>query len=292
MATYQQISRKTIDFRLELSRENPFLLGDIAQIEGILINLLSNADQAIEKSGCIQIKTEMITVDSDVSAQHPWEFPAGKYLCIKVSDDGCGMPPETQSRIFEPFFTTKQVGEGTGLCLANVFGIVKNHEGHILCDSVEGFGTCFSLYFPKVDEVEQPEEIPDSVNVIGEGTILIAEDEPPILELLSNFVSEIGYKVIKATNGKEATEIYEERKSEISLIILDLRMPVMSGRDALRIIRESDSKIPILISTGFSENIEDISQYGIQAFLRKPYRMSELAETISRVLSHPENSKK
>ncbi|MCX5873923.1 MAG: response regulator [Deltaproteobacteria bacterium] len=209
------------------------------------------------------------------------------YVLLAVSDTGQGMDRKTLSHIFEPFFTTKETGKGTGLGLATVYGIVKQHDGHIICYSEPVFGTTFKIYFPttgkgsdtETSTIERP--IPR-----GTETILLVDDEEVLRDLGATLLNEFGYKVITAVNGKEALEIYHMEKNTISLILLDLIMPVIDGRQCLGEILRIDPNGKVVITSGYSECglADEVMAGGAKGLVEKPYNMRQLLTTIREIL--------
>ena len=206
---------------------------------------------------------------------------------LTVSDTGQGMDRETLSHIFEPFFSTKEVGKGTGLGLATVYGIVKQHGGHITCYSEPGLGTTFNIYLPTIEK-ERDSEAPTVENPIpgGTETILLVDDEEALRELGSTLLNEFGYKVITANDGKQALDIYQREGDHISLIILDLIMPVMDGKKCLEEILLVNPNTKVVMASGYSEGgpASGATAGRAKGFVQKPYNMRELLTTVREVL--------
>jgi signal transduction histidine kinase len=195
------------------------------QIDQILMNLAVNARDAMPDGGRLTIKTENITLDDEYCIFDPLAKP-GRYALITLSDTGAGMDKETASHIFEPFFTTKEEGKGTGLGLAVVYGIVEQHGGRIICDSAPSVGTTFRIYFPAIEEVHEEEYFENKEPPRGEGeTLLLVDDEPHLRDIVARQLVGANYRVIKASNGNEALNLYEKHREEIRLVILDLLIP-------------------------------------------------------------------
>jgi len=277
--------KKTVVLNSDLELKLWPVNADVSQIEMILINLIINADHALSKKGEITISSKNITLSEEDVAQYSWTFPAGTYVVLRIEDNGDGMSQEVQDKIYEPFFTTKS-GMSTGLGMANVYSMIKNHDGFITYQSELGKGTTFSLYFPVILEENIKEKRPETKLIVansGEVTVLIAEDEPALLETLQLLLEGLGYDVITAVDGHRAVEIFKKYKEQISVVILDMRMPNMNGAQAFKILRELKPDIPIIISTGFEhdEKIDMIMEAGAVAIINKPYRISELAKCIT-----------
>jgi CheY-like chemotaxis protein len=209
----------------------------------------------------------------------------GSYVMLTVTDTGCGMDKETLAKVFDPFFSTKERGStrGTGLGLSVVKGIVQQQGGHVTCESEPGKGTEFKVYFPAIEAPLAPtEEVEPTVQSGGSETILVVEDSIPVAELEKKVLANAGYEVIVATNGKEALDIYHTRRQEISLVILDLLMPEMSGRDCLMELVKIDPSVKVLIASGYApadELHKEISPL-VKGFLQKPFAIMDLLKDV------------
>ena len=217
----------------------------------------------------------------------------GKYVQIRVSDNGAGMDDEIRARIFEPFFTTKEVGKGTGLGLSMVYGIVKQHEGYINVYSEPGHGTAFKIYLPAAEDAVVEEAPAVQIPLLGgTETILVAEDEEPLRGLAKDVLEAMGYTVILAKNGEEAVETFKAKRGEIDLVILDVVMPRMGGHEAHERIRRLDKDVPIIFMTGYSaETVQSkfvrqnkfMEELGA-ALIQKPYNVEVLGRRVREVL--------
>ncbi|MEO0280820.1 MAG: response regulator [candidate division WOR-3 bacterium] len=290
------ILERTIDRRIRIEQhlkaKPSSIKGDPSQIETALMNLIINSKDAImEKGGDgrIEIRTESIIVDENFNRFLNTKLENGTYIHISVSDDGIGMDDETKKHIFEPFFTTKDVGKGTGLGLASVYGTIKNHKGYIDFYSERFKGTTFNIYLPLStteieEEVEKEGETTLSLNI--KKSILIIDDEESIRNSCKEIFEKEGLKVLTAKDGIEGIEIFEKNKEEIDLIILDMIMPKMSGKETFIGLKKLNRDIPIILCSGYSEEgeAEEIINMGVEAFLQKPYRMKTLIETIKKIL--------
>ncbi|HKL22325.1 MAG TPA: response regulator, partial [Tichowtungia sp.] len=217
---------------------------------------------------------------------HTWAVP-GRYVLVSVTDTGCGMSPETQSRAFEPFFTTKEVGKGTGLGLSTVFGIVKQHDGHINVYSEQGKGTIFKVYLPTIERKasEVTRRVAGPV-VGGTETLLIAEDDETVLALARHLLTDAGYTVLTAGNGEEAIRVFKEHAAEIDAVMFDVVMPRLGGKQALDKILQLRPGLPHLFVSGYSENAVHtnfIQKRGLH-LLNKPYQAETLLRKIREVL--------
>jgi CheY-like chemotaxis protein len=259
---------------------------DPTQLHQVLMNLCTNAYHAMrEKGGILEISLATINTDSDTEAVFP-ELIQGDYHRLSIRDTGLGMEKETMDRIFDPYFTTKEKGEGTGLGLSVVHGIVKNHEGAITVESEPGYGTTFHVYLP-VAEKEEKIEIKKAVEMPkGDECVLFVDDEQSMVRVIKVMLERLGYTVKVRTNSLEALEVFRSNPDEFDLLITDQTMPHMTGSELAREIRHIRQDIPIILCSGFSEqmNEEKIKKMGIQAFVMKPLIMSELAQIIRKVL--------
>ncbi|MEW6234411.1 MAG: LytS/YhcK type 5TM receptor domain-containing protein [Candidatus Omnitrophota bacterium] len=265
---------------------NP-IKADPGQIEQIIMNMAVNARDAMPYGGKLVIETANIHLDESYTQNHAEVIP-GDYVMLAISDSGCGMDKETMSKIFDPFFTTKDFGKGTGLGLSTVYGIVKQCEGHIWTYSELGQGTAFKIYFPSViAPIVKEEYIKDSVeNLQGSETILLVEDEDSVRNLLNNVLSQNGYRVLAASCGCDALSLFEENKESISLVITDVVMPGMSGRELSDRLAAFHSGVKILFLSGYTgENIllNDILEEG-GAFIQKPIAIRDLLKKVKEIL--------
>lgn len=272
---------KIIKFDLRLSGDLEVINADRSQIGQVLMNLGVNARDAMPDGGTLTIETANVVLDKEYCSAHLEAIP-GSYVLLTVSDTGQGMDKETLSHIFEPFFSTKEVGRGTGLGLATVYGIVKQHSGHITCYSEPGLGTTFKIYFPAIEKervsetatVERP--IPG-----GTETVLLVDDEESLRDLGTTLLNKYGYRVITASNGKEALETYRRMADRISLIMLDLLMPVMDGETCLEEILRVNPNAKVVIASGVTEQGQG---KGAMGFVQKPFDMRQLLTTVREVL--------
>ncbi len=238
--------------------------------------------------GTLIIGTNNVTLDEHYCSTHMGVMP-GKYVMLSISDTGHGMNEITRARIFEPFFTTKDrdSAKGTGLGLAVVHGIVEQHSGHIICESEPDKGSTFRIYFPAVDRVTIPKD--SVVNTLSDGrgeTLLLVDDEEFVRDLGKRILRRAGYKVITASNGKEALEIYGKAQGEINLVILDLLMPEMGGKECLRELHKIDPKLKVVVASGFSSDtsVDESIEFGARAFVSKPFKIEELLHQVRRIL--------
>ena len=253
---------------------------DPVQLNQLLMNLCVNARDAISGTGRITIETEMLNLDSAYCASNTYFIP-GDYAVLTVSDNGCGMDRESQSKIFEPFYTTKGVGKGTGLGLATVYGIVKQNNGFINVYSEPGRGTTVRVYLPR-HNVLADEKRGSVISSIPKGfgeTVLVVEDEAALLDITTTMLVDLGYRVLGATTPAEAIRLGEEQKDSINLLMTDVVMPDMNGRELEQQIKKINPKIKCLFMSGYTANV--ISKYGVLDndvhFLQKPFTLKDLA---------------
>ena len=257
---------------------------DQGQIEQMILNLYVNAWQAMSKGGDLNIKTENVTLDE--TYVKPFKIEPGNYVKLSISDTGVGMDKRTKARIFEPFFTTKEMGRGTGLGLASVYGIIKNHGGFINVYSEKNKGTTFSVYLPAFEKKVIKKKDLSAEVLKGSETILLVDDEDVIIEVSLEILNALGYQVLTARSGKEAIEVYKKNKDKIDIIILDMIMPDMGGGKVYDRIKEINPDIKVLLSSGYSieGQATEILKRGCNGFIQKPFNISELSQIIKKVL--------
>jgi len=259
---------------------------DKGQVEQVLMNLCVNARDAMPRGGRLIIKTGRESFSSDDCTAQPWA-DVGAYVYVSIHDTGHGMDADVLAHIFEPFYTTKDVGEGTGLGLATVYGIVKQHKGLIHVSSEPNHGSIFKIYFPVVDRPPDTAEIPIRTEVTGgTETILVAEDEPAVLKVVSMMLTGAGYRVLTACNGQEALDVFQKNAGEIDLLLLDVMMPGIGGREVMDHIQPHHPHMPFLFASGYSAAAihKDFTiQKGLR-LIQKPYRRDELLRTLRQLL--------
>ena len=256
---------------------------DPGQVEQVLVNLCVNARDAMPNGGAVTIRTENVTLDQDYCSAHPWAEP-GRYVRLSVTDTGAGMDAETLAHAFDPFFTTKEVGKGTGLGLATVYGIVSQHDGLIHADSEPGEGSTFSVYLPVVDRpVAEGTAKPAAEAPRGSETILVAEDDEAVRKLTVRVLQQAGYDVLIAADGAEALQVFDERDGDVHLALLDVGMPKISGADLWRRIRDDRPNLRCLFSSGYAQRVAHAGLEGM-AFIQKPYGPGALLRKVRDVL--------
>jgi len=274
---------KRIDIKLDMQADSPTVLADPSQIENALVNLGMNACDAMPNGGVLTFTTKNIVLDEESCDDHDGEMIPGPYVEICVCDTGRGMDSKTRSRIFEPFFTTKEVGEGTGMGLASVYGCIKSHYGSIHVDSSPGQGTTFKLLLHAAEAAHVSGGGPTSQDAVqGTGHVLVVDDEGIVREFVSTALQKLGYSVSLCVNGAEAVEYFKVHHQDIDLVILDLIMPVLSGPDTFRELKAIDPSVKVLISSGFSQNetTNGLIDEGALGLLSKPFRISELSQML------------
>ncbi|HPC47154.1 MAG TPA: response regulator, partial [Deltaproteobacteria bacterium] len=257
---------------------------DRPQMEQILLNLYMNAWQAMPEGGEILVDLHNVVLD-DQAAAHRGMKP-GRYVRLTVTDTGVGMDEKTRERIFEPFFTTKDRSRGTGLGLASVYGIVRNHGGFIEVLSQPGQGTSFMIYLPASDS-EPVTETPSTQSIrTGRETVLLIDDEDMIRDVGSRMLGSLGYRVITASGGKEGLRLFEEHRGEVSLVILDMIMPEIGGKETFSLLRRMDPKVKVLLASGYSldSHAQEILDRGCNGFIQKPFTLEDLSLKVRELL--------
>ena len=263
---------------------------DPTLVQQMLINLSVNARDAMEGGGVLHIKTRHVVLDAEYCHSHANVVP-GSYLLLSVSDTGCGMTPTTKERIFEPFFTTKEVGKGTGLGLAMVYGVVQQHQGVIHVYSEPGMGTVFNIYLPTCDDAPDPNgERAEQSDNRGSETILVAEDEPMVRNLAVRILTRAGYSVLTAADGEEAVRVFEANSDRIDLALLDVVMPKLNGREVLRAVRALRDDVAVVFCSGYDPNTSCdgfVAKEGLR-YVPKPFTANVLLQTIRETLDSPQ----
>jgi len=279
-------TRKEITIHREPADDLFPIEGDIGQIEQILMNLLVNAADAMPAGGDIFLRT--INIPHGDMKGKLYNPKPGDYILLTVADTGIGMDPKTVQHIFEPFFTTKELGRGTGLGLASVYGIVKGHGGYVDVESEKGQGTTFKIYLPaSKEEVYNTIELPDNI-LKGTGTILLVDDEEAVLEVGEKLLKVMGYHVLTAREGREAIDVYKKHRETVDLVLLDIIMPNMKGGEVFDCLKEINPDIKVLLSSGYSIDGEasKILERGGKGFIQKPFHLERLSETIRAILGN------
>jgi PAS domain S-box-containing protein len=283
---------KMIEIELHLADDLGTVNADPAQVEQVLMNLAVNSRDAMPEGGRLAIETGNVTLDETFCKNHLGAKP-GDYVALTVSDTGHGMDKETIKHIFDPFYTTKGVGKGTGLGLAMVYGIVKSHEGYILCESEPRKGSTFRIYFPVTEQGRGVEEWREDKGFKGGSeTILLVDDEEPIRNLGEQIFTKYGYTVLKVSDGEGALKIYQEKKEKIDLVILDLIMPGMGGKKCLEGLLQINPDVKVVVASGYSPEgtVKSFLEGGVKNFISKPFNMKEMLQVVREVLDESTHS--
>ncbi|MBW2225831.1 MAG: PAS domain S-box protein [Deltaproteobacteria bacterium] len=283
-------TRKEIVIHREFAEDLSSVMADEAQIQQILMNLFINAADAMPGGGDLFLKT--LNVTHEDIRDKPYKPRSGDYILLKVSDTGTGMGQKVMDRIFEPFFTTKDLGRGSGLGLASVYGIIKGHGGYIDVESEKGLGAIFSIYLPASEKsIQKTLEIPERI-MEGNENILLVDDEALVINVGVQLLKKLGYTVLEAQSGREAIKIFMEGNHAIDMVILDMVMPDMSGGEVYDRIKRIDSNVKVLLSSGYSIDGQatEILKRGCEGFIQKPYSMEDFSKKIREVLNKPQKS--
>ncbi len=266
---------------------------DPVQMEQMILNLCSNASDAMPGGGKIIIKTENAVIDENFTKLNAGSL-RGDYVLLSIEDTGQGIDEKNINKIYEPFFTTKKVGQGTGLGLASVYGITKNHNGYITCESKLDQGTKFKIYLPALKhstEVIKKEKVEIQK---GTETILVVDDEQSIRKMASDTLKRFGYQVLLSSSGEEAIDLYKEANFGIDLVLLDINMPGMGGFECYKKLKKLDSNAIVVIASGYldQDEVQENLGAGVAGYIHKPYKLTELLNTIREFLNYPDMSDK
>ncbi|HEX9082532.1 MAG TPA: ATP-binding protein, partial [Holophagaceae bacterium] len=283
------ISKKAV-VRYDLAPDLPRISGDPSQMQQLVMNLVTNASEAIgeEVSGLITVRTGLQTVDESTHAGlvPTLPIPSGRYVTLEVSDTGCGMTPEVRERIFDPFFTTKFTGRGLGL--SAMLGILRSHHGSLKVYSEVGRGSVFKLFLPAqgVGEEEGP-AFPSEGVWQGRGVLLLVDDEPSARAVARGLAQAYGFQVLEAADGQEALGLFELRHRELAVVLMDLTMPHLDGRQTFLRMHAIDPSVPVVLTSGYSEEdvVADFLGRGLAGFLPKPYQRDQFLGVLKQALS-------
>jgi len=277
-------TRKDITVREKYEEDLWTVEVDQGQIQQVLLNLYINAWQAMPGEGDLYIQTQNVNLDEHYTK--PFQASPGKYVKVSVTDTGVGMDEVTRQKIFDPFFTTKEMGRGTGLGMASVYGIVKNHEGFITVYSKKGEGATFNIYLPATEKETVKEKELKKDEQKGSEIVLLVDDEDMIIDVGQPMLEKMGYNVLVAKDGREALEIYQKNEQEIDIVILDLIMPDIGGGDTYDRLKEINPEIKVLLSSGYSIDgqASEILERGCSGFIQKPFNMKKLSQKIREIL--------
>lgn len=278
---------KRIRITADLSAEPPTVLGDPTQLQNTVLNLAVNASEAMPQGGELNITTKKVQMDAEKVKQYNYKIEPGNYLLLSVSDTGTGMDDITKKRLFEPFFTTKGVGEGVGLGLASVYGIVKDHHGSIEVESEPGKGSIFTICLPLMEQpvISTPEHPAELTK--GTGRILIVDDEEIIRNMLTRIFESLGYTVDECKDGQEAVEYYSKNFRNIDIIILDVMMPRLGGYDCFLQLKEINPDVKAIVASGYSagKDARKIIEKGALCFIEKPFDVRKVSQVVHEVLN-------
>lgn len=283
---FRRLLEEDVSLTAEVDPATPAVLGDKAQLENVLMNLVVNARDAMPRGGRLTIRTGPADFSKPTSVDHAMLQP-GHYAYIEVKDNGDGIPRESLEHIFEPFYTTKELGKGTGLGLSTVYGVVKQHEGYIFCESTINSGTKFTIYLPATEEASAlpPEPVPEeseSKEIEGRRTVLLVEDEKSLLKVAGRILKQLGLNVLAASNAPEAIGIALNHDEPIDLLFTDIVMPGSDIHALRKKIEELYPDIRILYTSGYTDDV--MIRHGIESsdveFLQKPYSIEELNSKI------------
>lgn len=280
----RRILGEDISLEVNFSPSLPSVKADLGMIEQILLNLAVNSRDAMPKGGKLLINTSSVMIDGTQAQQNP-EATTGRFVCLTFADSGCGIPPENLPRIFEPFFTTKELDRGTGLGLATVYGIIKQHQGWIQVASKPNEGTTFQIFLPACGEKSGPLTMAASEQRVigGTETILVVEDELPLLKLIHHILESYGYKVLECATGKAALENWEQHRKKIDLLFTDMILPDgMAGTELAEILQASKPGLKVIYTSGYDTQKlgNDLALKEGLNFIQKPFHARKLAETV------------
>lgn len=287
-----ELLKKSIDRRIEIEIKfealNDTIIADSSQIQTVFLNLGINSAHAMPNGGRLTISTSTVELDRSFLDTTTFEVDSGPHILVAVEDTGTGIPAEIMDKIFDPFFTTKKRGEGTGLGLASVYGIVTRHKGAVSVYSEVGRGTVFKIFLPLSEKGIVPEIEAEELLSRGKGTVLLVDDEEVIRNSAQALLEEFGYDVVQAGNGREALKIYRENPEAIDLVLLDMMMPVMDGKECFQELKKIDPDVKVVFSSGFSENneIEELTKNGETAFVAKPYLFKDLSKILAETIKN------
>ncbi len=284
-----EILRRTIDRKIAVQYENSFrdavVTGDYAMLQNVFLNMGINASHAMPDGGILSFRISRVLLDSNFCGAGSFKINPGSYVDIAIQDNGCGMTSEIQKHIFEPFFTTKEPGKGTGLGLSAAYGTLQDHHGAIDVSSEPGAGTVFHIYLPLSDEKAA---VPvRSETVTGTGTVLLIDDDDTVRSTTGSMLESLGYTVLDAPDGQKGISIFGQHRDAIGLVLLDMIMPVMSGRETFMRLRELYGDVKVIVFTGYSKeaDLSDMKRNGLRGFIKKPFRLEEFSRVVSDVMT-------
>jgi PAS domain S-box-containing protein len=278
---------KNINIKFSIASDLWNVSGDATQLHQVLMNLCVNARDAMPHGGELRIEAENIEVDEHYARMNVEARP-GKYVSVAVVDSGVGIPDQNLTKIFDPFFTTKDHGQGTGLGLSTVAGIVRSHGGFVNVYSEVGKGALFKVYLPAIESAQSAPKKPLERNLpTGNGEmILVVDDENPIREVARETLSAFSYRVLTANDGAEAIAVFAAHRDEVRVVMTDMMMPFMDGPSTIRALRKLDPKVKIIATSGLKieDKVTEVAQLGVRYFLPKPYTAEKLLKTVAAIL--------
>jgi|WetSurSiteA1Bulk_404760.scaffolds.fasta_scaffold02095_4 two-component system, cell cycle sensor histidine kinase and response regulator CckA len=279
---FEGVLDKRIGIKMELNSMLQNIEGDPNQIEQVIMNLMVNARDAMPDGGLITVSTKAMEVGKERS-NTPLYIVPGNYTILTIADTGTGIPKEIMNRIFDPFFTTKEKGKGTGLGLATVYGIVKDHKGYISVESEKGKGSAFSIYFPVPEKITLQREKPKIISMHGYENILLVDDDIDVLNFVREILEGHGYSVLPVSNSLNAIDIFRSHSETIQIVVTDIMMPLMEGNELIKNLKRIKPDIKIIVISGYSDAAVSKDKL-VDAFIKKPFESMELLSAVRRLL--------
>jgi two-component system, cell cycle sensor histidine kinase and response regulator CckA len=279
---FEGVLDKRIGIKMELNSVLQNIEGDPNQIEQVIMNLMVNARDAMPDGGLITVSTKTMEVGKERKTTPAYMVP-GNYAVLTIADTGAGIPKEIVNRIFDPFFTTKEKGKGTGLGLATVYGIVKDHKGFISVESERGKGSAFSIYFPVPEKTVLQREKPKIVSMRGYENILLVDDDVDVLNFVREILESHGYSVLPVSNSLNAIDIFRSNSETIQIVVTDIMMPLMEGNELIKNLKRIKPDIKIIVISGYSNTAVSKDKL-VDAFIKKPFESMELLSSVRRLL--------
>lgn len=276
---------RRINLEVDLTANPTTIVGDPSQLQNVFLNLAINSSQAMPKGGTLTVSSQNLELDAPYCNASAFNLHPGKYLEIEIHDTGCGIPPEHLNKIFDPFFTTKEQDQGTGLGLTTVYSTVQQHNGSIIVYSDPGSGTTFQILLPLLSK-EHIIEIATPPTIKGSGRILVVDDDEVMRTVAQAILVDLGYEVLLAEDGQKALTIFLEKSEVIDLVLLDMMMPVMNGRDCFNAMKRHDPEVRVILSSGFIKEADvlEMKRGGLKGVLRKPYLGAKLSQIVHETL--------
>ena len=279
---------RTIEVRTRLTRSSTVVRGDPSQIQSALLNIALNARDAMTRGGAITFSTEEISLEERTTVGADTILEPGRYVRVAIADTGEGIAPEALPRIFEPFFTTKEAGRGTGMGLAATYGTITAHGGAIDVETAPGQGSTFTLYLPRATPTattERSEDRPAAAPAGDRGRVLLVEDEPVVRRSVQEMLGRLGYEVMVCERGDEAMERFDALRDSLALVVLDMNLPGLGGREVFDAIRALEPVLPVLICSGHSleEELRSLLERGHVAYLQKPFKLADLRAAVDKL---------